>query len=144
MNYQKLYNYIFNQPNNENINFHEKVFITEVNSIPSKKTRNAPNESIPFRKENFLKSKFIQSFPIVIIGGVGYFELTETKNEIEEIFKVEYAEKRIAGNKQSQRYWIHWSSDKSKLLINTYQLSMCISDVLLQEIAHEIKLSGLI
>ena len=107
MNYQKLINYIFNDTGNNLINFHEKSFITEINSTPSKITANADTESIPFRKKHILTSDYFQSFPIVIISGVGYFEVSGQSNEIEQIFNVTFTEKRYADkDKKSQPYWI--------------------------------------
>ncbi|MFW5721224.1 MAG: hypothetical protein ACOCWW_02435 [Bacteroidota bacterium] len=143
-NYQKLCNHIFKITDNQDINFHEKIFITEVNSTPSPKTKNASRDSIPFRKEHFLSSEFIQSFPIVLICGVGYFHISDTSNEIEEIFKVKFSEKKIANDNEKQPYWLHWNPDKTKLLINTYQLSMNVSDALLQDVANIIKNSNLL
>ena len=139
--YQKLINFIFDTPNNKDINFHKKVFITEVNSTPSRKTVDADISSIDFRKDFILKSDFFQSFPIVIISGVGYFNISSNCNEIEKIFKVQYLEKKLAGGKKSQPYWVHSSkvNQPNKLLINTYQLSIGISDDLLKEIANLIK-----
>jgi len=144
MNYQKLYNYIFEIKNNNKINFHERTFITEVNSTPSKKTIDADTSSIKFRKEHLLSSNYIQNFPIVIVSGVGYFNVTKEENELEEIFGVKCYEKRFAGNKQSQPYWIHWNDDKTKLVINTYQLSISIADDLLREVAKIIRDSKLL
>jgi hypothetical protein len=143
-NYQKIYNLITGNDNNQQINFHEGVFITEVNSTPSKKTYNANTESIEYRKKCFLTSEFIGSFPIVIIGGVRYFEINDTKNEIEDIFNVKFEEQKFAAGNKKQPYWIHWNNDKTKLLINTYQLSMGISDALLKEIVDVIKESNLL
>jgi hypothetical protein len=142
MNYQKLINYINNTSQNTDISFHEHSFITEVNSTPSEKTTEAITDSIPFRKEHVLTSEFFQSFSIVIISGVGYFN---SKNkEIEEIFKVKFTEKKFADEvNKKQPYWIHWNEDK-KIVINTYQLSINISDVLLQKIAEEIHKSNLL
>ena len=131
--------------NNKEINFHKNSFITEVNSSSSEKTINAKTDSIPFRKEKILSSDFFQSFPIVIISGVGYFENIEGKNEIEEIFRVNFKEMKFANKeKESQPYWIHYSSDKSKIVINTHQLSIGISDILLEEVAKEIINSNLL
>ncbi|MFW5871836.1 MAG: hypothetical protein ACOCUT_01895 [bacterium] len=143
-NYQKFFNKVFDLKDNKNINFHEAVFITETNSTPSKKTRDAVKDSICFRKQNILSSKFIKNFPVIILAGVGYYEINDAKNEIEEIFDVKFQEKRLAGGKEKQPYWIHWNHDKTRLLINTYQLSMGISDDLLAEIAEEVKKSNLI
>ncbi len=139
--YQKLINYVFDTPNNSEIDFHKKVFITEVNSSPSRKTKDADISSINVRKDLILKSEFFQSFPVVIISGVGYFKITANSNQIEDTFKVMFKEMKLAGDKQSQPYWIHSNkfNHPSKLLINTYQLSIRITDILLQEIASVIK-----
>lgn len=143
MNYQKLINYILNNLHNSSIDFHEKSFITEVNSTPSKKTVEANIDSISFRKEHILSSDFFQSFPIVIISGVRYFEASEENNDIEKTFNVSFTEKKYANNeKQAQPFWIHRSKDK--IVINTYQLSIGISDILLSEIAKEIQNSNLL
>lgn len=140
MNYQKLINKIFNKPHNEIINFHEKAFITEVNSTPSKQTVYADVESISFRKKHILSSDFIQNFPIVIISGVGYFEASSQLNEVEHIFKVNFTEKKFADNEnKKQPYWVHRNVEKTKIVINTYQLSIGISDQLLDAIAMEIQ-----
>ncbi len=144
MNYQKLINYIYDTPKNNKINFHEQTFITEVNSTPNKKTSDADTTSIDFRKKNLLKSAFFRSFPIVIISGVGYFEVTNGKNEIEDIFQVKFFERKNASGNTKQPYWIHWNKNKTRLVINTYQLSIGVADILLKKVAEEIKNSDLL
>lgn len=143
MMYQKLYNLIYNTPDNNQINFHEKFFITEVNSTPSQKTAYANKDSISYRKAKIFESDFIKGFPIVIISGVGYFE-TQINNEIEKIFDVKFTAKCNPENQPKQPYWVHKSEDNQKILINTYQLSMNISNELLTVISEEIKKSGLL
>jgi len=148
--YQKLYNRIFDNRENQNIDFHEGVFITEVNPNPSPKTKDAEIDigKLKKRKEIFLSSDFINDFPVIIIAGVGYFNTNKNTpddlNEIEKTFNVKFHEKMLAGEKARQPYWIHWNEDKSRLLINTYQLSMLVTDVLFDEISDLIKTSGLI
>jgi hypothetical protein len=145
-NYQKLINKICNNLNNPKVDFHEYVFITEVNSTPSKKTKDADISSIPFRKENILSSAFFQSFPIVIISGVGYFNINKDFNEIEHIFNVKFKEKKFADKEKSkQPFWLHEqiNGTEQKLLINTYQLSSYISDKLLSKLSNQIKESCL-
>lgn len=139
LNYQKLYNLIFNKVGNQKIDFHEGIFITEVNSTPSPKTKDADISSIGFRKDILFRSSFFQSFPIIIIAGLGYFEISSTQNEIMDIFKLDSVEKRCALNKENQPYWIHFSANRKRLLINTRQLSMNVSDALLQEIAEVVR-----
>lgn len=148
MTYQKLYNCICNKEDNNKIDFHEGVFITEVNAEPSPKTSNAETSTVEFRKGSILSSQFIKDFPIVILAGVGYFDTIKHNpkdlNEIERIFDVRFMQKKVADEKESQPYWIHWNNDKTRLLINTYQLSMGIADKLLDAIAEEVKKSGLL
>lgn len=146
--YQKLYNRIYNKNDNHKIDFHEGIFITEVNANPSRKTASADTDTVEFRKQSILSSQFVKDFPIVILAGVGYFDTikqrTEDINEVEKIFGVRFQEQKLADGKDHQPYWIHWNHDKTRLLINTYQLSMGIADKLLDEIAEEIKKSGLL
>ena len=132
--YQKLHNAIFGT-SYERINFHKNFFITELNDNPEPKTKNASTKDIGERKDFIKNSDYFQSFPIVILAGLGYYEISETHNDIESMFDVKFLEKRQAENKDTQTYWIHWNKDKSKLVINTRQLSINISDQLLLEIA---------
>lgn len=150
LTYQKLYNRIFNKNENQTIDFHDGAFITEVNPNPSPKTKDAEIdiEKLQKRKEKFLASDFIKDFPVIIIAGVGYFDTKKNNpgdsNEIERIFKVKFHEQKFARKNPKQPYWIHWNEDKTRLLINTYQLSMLVADVLLDEISELIKNSGLV
>lgn len=145
MNYHKLIDKIYDNKANTTINFHEKSFITEVNSTPSKQTILANKGSISFRKKYILNSNFIKSFPVVIISGVGYFNILPEINEIEKIFNVRFSEKKFANNvKKSQPYWIHWNKNKTKIVINTNQLSIGVSDLLLDSIAFQIKNANLL
>lgn len=145
MNYQKIINYIFNDTENSLINFHEKSFITEINSTPSKRTASADTGSISFRKKHVLTSDYFQSFSIVIISGVGYFQTSEEYNEIEELFNVTFKEKKYADKeRKSQPYWVHWNKEKTKIVINTYQLSIGIAEILLSKISKEILNANLI
>lgn len=138
-NYQKLINSIFPKDGNQNIDFHEHVFITEVNSTPSLKTVDADTSSIKFRKETILSSSFFQSFPVVIISGFGYFEVNDNRNEIEEIFGVKYFRHELPDSKKTQEYFFHQSIDGQKILINTRQLGMNVSTNRIFQIAIEIK-----
>ena len=137
-NYQKILKFITEGTDNKFIDFHKNIFITEVNSSPSLKTADANRDSIKFRKEHLLSSDFFQNFPIVIISGIGYFNIIDGNNEIENIFDVEFKEQKFA-NFSSQPYWIHFNKDRTKIVINTHQLSIGISDKLLKDIANEIK-----
>lgn len=122
MNYQKLYNQIFQS--SAVINFHENIFITDLNSTPSPKTKNANIDSVENRKEFISYSKFFQNFPIIILDGVGYLKISKEQNEIENIFKVNYI--KNIGNER-EPIWVHINKETSRLLINTYQMSINVS-----------------
>lgn len=140
MNYQKLINNIHGLENNQVINFHKYAFITEVNSTPSKKTKDAKTDSIPFRKEHVLSSGFFNDFPIIIVAGVRYFRHGVGFNELGSIFKVHFElPEHFAGENKKQPYWIHWNDPRTKLLINTYQMSQGISTELLKKVAEVVK-----
>ena len=135
--YQKLNNYIFDKINNTEINFQEEFFITEMSTLPSKTTGKAIakkdfKEKMKLRKDTFFKSDFIQEFPIVILACSNYI----TGEEITDIFKVDFI-KELGDT--TQKYWIHYNSNKTKLVIHTRQLSANVSDKLLNDIANEVK-----
>lgn len=134
-NYQKIANQIFGD--SDTINFHENIFTTEANSAPSRKTENADTRSVGNRKDFIRNSEFFQDFQVVIIDGVGYFGITESLNEIEDIFDVTFL--KNIGTK-SQPIWIHKGNNSSKLLINTFQLGGHVSDDRLMKIGQFIKL----
>ncbi|MEZ4890060.1 MAG: hypothetical protein R2779_05730 [Crocinitomicaceae bacterium] len=134
-NYQKIANQVFGT--SETINFHENIFTTEANSSPSRKTENADTHSVVSRKGFISKSKFFQDFQVVIIDGVGYFEITDKNNEIEDIFGVKFI--KNIGIK-SQPIWIHKGVNSSKLVINTYQLGGQVTDERLKKIGHLVSL----
>jgi hypothetical protein len=136
--YQKLYNLLYENQENNTINFQENFFITEMSVLPSKTTKEAQKKSdfqikLKERKEIFLKSDFIQNFQIVILACGDYIN----GKELTDIFEVEFIEQK--GTKR-QHYWIHKNlSEKPKLVIHTRQLSANVSNELLIGIANEIK-----
>lgn len=135
--YQKLNNWVFDKKNNNEINFQEDFFITEMSVLPSKTTSKAQKisnfkDELKKRKESFLSSDFIQDFPIIILACGNYI----SAEEITKIFKVNFIEEK--GNVR-QKFWIHWNDEKTKLVIHTRQLSANVSNELLLGIASEIK-----
>ncbi len=141
-NYQKLYNLIYPENKIEGIiNFHEGVFITELNDSPSPKTRDANKDSLAKRKLFIKESQFFKSFKVVLIAGLGYFKIKVGENEIEDIFYVKFTDEKKIKDFPKQKYWVHQGISLPKLLINTRQLSMYVTNELLEEIAEEIKKS---
>jgi hypothetical protein len=135
--YQKLNNYIFDKKDNKKINFQEEFFITEMSILPAKTTGKAQRKvdfhtNLEKRKKTFLESNFIQDFPIVILACGNYI----VGDEITSIFKLNFIEEKGSG---TQKYWIHWNSDKTKVVIHTRQLSANVSDDLLLGISKEVK-----
>lgn len=133
--YQKLYNFIFGEQDKNILNFQEQFFITEMSVLPSKTTKEAQKKDefkikLKERKEIFLKTKFIQDFPIVILACGDYIN----GKELTDIFKVDFIEQK---GTERQHYWIH--RNKNKLVIHTRQLSANVSNDLLSGIANEIK-----
>lgn len=143
--YQKLYNRIRISTQNlpTEIDFHNDIFITELNANPSNysKDQNPENRknSINERSNIFFKSDFIQNFQIVIFATSHYTK--EHNIDICKLFNVDFQKTKHIDENPRQWYNLHTNKEggKSKLLIHTKQLSMNISDKLLEEIAKEIK-----
>ncbi|MCG8763544.1 hypothetical protein G1K46_12540 [Tenacibaculum finnmarkense] len=141
--YQKLHDKIFDlKPNNEigkyGHNFQKNFFITEMSEIPSKRSKIAQSkynfsEKLKERKENYLKSEFIQNFSVVILACSNYIK----GSEIEDIFNVKFKEQKGLGK---QLFWTHTNSKNTKLVIHTRQLSANVSNKLLEDIGNEIKI----
>jgi metal-responsive CopG/Arc/MetJ family transcriptional regulator len=111
-----------------------------LNDDPAKKTKDADTTSVPKRKEFIKNSHYFQGFRVIVLAGK-YYKISDTHNDIEDIFGVKFYEEKCAGNDENQKYWIHWDdiNNKTKLVINTKQLSVNVSDKLLEEIAAIIK-----
>lgn len=159
LNYQKLYNEIFDYSAKEAINFHEKIFITEFSTItaPSKRSiiedktlnedgktlKEQRQESIKKRAKIFKDYEFFQKFPIVIVatGGAPYVDNNNVK--LWKIFNVDYKEvesrkiKEENGKAGKVYYNIHRNKigQSPKLVIHTWQFGACISNVFLETIA---------
>ena len=144
-NYQKLHDNIFNKGvKSEGINFHDHVFITELNDNPSpfsylqdKLKRQA---SVNAKCKFFKESAFFQSFPVVILACSHYPR--ELGIDIISLFDVEFkGGTDHADNDTRQWYNVHYNKqgNSPKLVIHTRQLSMNIKDALLKEIAVVVK-----
>lgn len=147
--YQKLYNLIIDEaPDKEyKINFIENVFTTELNNLPFKNTKGA-KENIMFkeellkRKEIFLNTPFIKSFPIVVIAALDaeYIKNVDDTREIDNIFDVVFEREEPCENSKD-KYWVHKSKIESfpKLLIHTRQFTNGATNDLINKIGKEIR-----
>lgn len=150
--YQKLIDYIKPHTRKEGMDFQKFAFITEYNENPSKisalQNKEVRLASIKKRDEFFRSTPFFQQFPIVIVAagdyggdkfGVhlvdtfkvewkGLFEVRE-----EGVFQIEPETKAYKG----QWFSLHYSPNK--LVIHTRQLSMDVSNSLLENIAAKVR-----
>jgi hypothetical protein len=145
--YQKLHDFIFEgsiNPNPEReYNFLKNIFITEMGSIPSKRTKEA-QQNPDFKKEldkrkTFFQSEYINQFPVIVLACGNYIGYYDNINQIEDTFGVTFDKKYPTTNSNAQSFWIHFNKDKPKLVIHTRQLSGSVSDELLEGIASHIK-----
>jgi hypothetical protein len=144
--YQLLHDKLFSSEL-KSYDFYNKIFITELNSNPSKysndqnKENDERKKSINERVNNFFKSDFIQNFPIIIVA-TGHYTRDYNVN-LCKLFNIDFKSptKEIKGEKIVQWYNVHQNkpTQKPKLLIHTKQLSMVVLDELLEQIANEIK-----
>lgn len=139
VNYQKLYDLIYNNGRkSDTITFHKNFFITELNQIPSAYSTlqidSLRKESIQKRKELF-RMDFFQRCPVIIVAAGHYPK--KYGFDMEDLFGVEW--KAPTRGIKNQFYNLHYKPDNSGLVIHTRQLSMNVSNKLLEEIAEHIK-----
>lgn len=143
-NYQQLYNNIFlDKQENKYATFLKEIFTTEMSNLPSKTTHKAKKNlffkgEMQRRKEQFFKTDFIQSFPVIVLACSDYITNNHKSREIDNIFGVKF-------NGESKEYstgnWFynHYNEDGSKLVIHTRQLSGSVNNDLLFDIGEKIR-----
>lgn len=138
LKYQKFYQLLTERGKSDKINFQQDFFMTELNdfatkySYAEKELSKIRAQSIEMRKELF-KKEFFKTFPITIINA-GHYPV-EHGFDIENIFDVKFTGKtKTVGNLW---YNVHYSADKKRILIHTRQLSMAVTDELLENMAKE-------
>ena len=141
-NYQKLIDKIraidSNHPDrtkNDEIDFLKYCFITEFSGICSLYSKKSPEatESIKNRTTNLLNHLFFKSFPIIIIACGHYVRQYKDIIDLQKLFEVKWDERTI----EVENNWYNLHKGNNKILIHTNQLSMNISNQLLDEIAKE-------
>ncbi len=140
--YQKLHDYIhpeYKHTAPTGVNFTERIFATEMSDVRCKNTGTAQKnpmfeERLRIRKENFFKTDFIQSFPVVVLACSDYI----SKEEICCIFGVEDScKKEVISSKSS--FQIYYNPEHTKMVVHTRQLSGSLPDRLLKEIGGKIR-----
>lgn len=160
-NYQKLIDEIYKEKtfhcNNENIlDFERFAYTTELSSQPQRKSNyNLAKGMILKRLEFFKNSRFIQSFPVIILACGPYINNKGEGNErqIDITYGVEYDGDEIGRYSKENRKeystgnWFCTHHNKvdtkyfkagEKLVIHTRQLSGAINKELFRDIANKI------
>lgn len=151
--YQKLIDRVFDFSDNKPlIDFEKYAYTTEMNNWASKrkminsKNRKNFNAILLERRELFKNSNFIQDFPVVILACGNYINNNGTDikdRQIDYTFHVKYDTNglRIIPSPKGMpyKYRTHHSLDGKRLVIHTRQLSGCIPNSFLNDIAKTIK-----
>jgi hypothetical protein len=151
--YQKLVDMVFDYSENKPfIDFEKYTYTTEMNNWASKhqmihsKNKKFFNYPLLERRRLFKESSFIQDFPVVILACGNYIinkGVDRIDRQIDYTFHVKFdvdGEHTILSPKGKQyKYWTHHSSDEKRLVIHTRQLSGCIPNSYLSDIANTIK-----
>lgn len=130
-NYQELLDEIYCRKSEfiDKWDFEKYAFTTELSSISRKNSNYTEAEpSIKDRLRFFEASKFIKSFPVVILACGGYIKNNDKVREIDDTFHVEFDGEHNGRHKSEQgKLWFtthHSKSDARKLVIHTWQFSL--------------------
>lgn len=126
-NYQELIDEIYNRnsDDSEKWDFEKYAFTSELSSIPRKQSNySEAKSSIQDRLRFFEKSKFIQSFPVVILACGSYIRNNDNVREIDDTFHVTFL--RRYDNKKGIWFCTHYDDINAprKLVIHTRQFSL--------------------
>jgi len=147
--YQKLYESIllnlnieFDKIDKYEISFIENVFTTELSNLHAPNTKDAKKQErfgqeLKLRKIEFIKSKFIEEFQIVIIFASDNKYIETYPGEICELFNVKFI--KLHNPNAKDKIWIHTENEagkKPKLLIHTRQLTNRITTELIPNISE--------
>ena len=141
-NYQELLDEIYCRKSEyvDKWDFEKFAFTTELSSTSRKQSNY--REAKPFIQDRlrcFEKSKFIKSFPVVILACGGYIKNDDKVREIDNTFHVEFC-KEYGSKESKNRFWTHIDKkDPRKLVIHTRQFSNGISKDLIKEMASVIR-----
>lgn len=139
-NYQKIIDALFyNAIQSENINFHEHVFISELNQETGKYSHLVPKdkrEKSIANRTSLLETSFFRDFPITIVA-VGHY-VRDFNIDLEVIFGMNYDNEKskiYSEGLKNEYINIHFDSieEPTKLLIHTNQLST-VSNELIKKI----------
>jgi len=140
--YQKLVDNVLEKETEKfKVDFLKNAFATEINDSPNLNTINADKSSLSERKELFKNSIFINNFPVVILACSDYIKNNQDIREIDEIFGVTYDGDDSGRYVYSTGNWFftHHNKKRTKLVIHTRQLSMNVSNKMLENMGKVIR-----
>lgn len=123
--YEKILKNIYPDMTTENNNFFSYAFLTEVNFQPSKysKIKAFKNQE----RIDFLKEEYFKSFDVILLACGKYLN----NSQIEEIFNV----KLLDRSKSEKHELLNVFKNENRILLNTRQLSMAVSNEYLKNIS---------
>ncbi len=138
--YQKLTDHLFfGGEKSELVNFHEHVFLTKLNQMPSAFYYDLlPKErksSVRKRLKMFMNNTFFRQFRVVVMATGQYPDGMTAL--VEEAFQVGWEQEEIAAGRDSLT--ICYNSDLNQYFIHTRQFGMNSSDELVKQIVKQIK-----
>lgn len=150
-NYQRLYECIKNSgsynPHPEKIDFEEYIFTTEMSGMVS--TRNVAARKLPghaeqlqWRKDYFFTDEFFKSFPVIVLACGNYLRNDGYKDkwEINRIFDVSFDDDGgLHEFLPCNNFYCHHSSDGTRLVIHTRNLSSGVNGKMLVEMGRVIR-----
>ena len=150
-NYQRLFECVKDghyNPHPEKIDFEEYIFTSEMSGMVSTTTniaRKLPGfvEQLQWRKDNFFTDEFFKSFPVVVLACGDYLRNDGHKGlwEINRIFDVTFdKDNGLHEFLPCSNFYCHHSSDGSRLVIHTRNLSSGVNGKMLIEmdrVIHE-------
>lgn len=115
--------------------FFHNFFITEANITPSKYSPGRGKIDFKSRLEFFENNRFYQNFEVIIVAAGGYLHV----QQIEELFGVKKNDDQSTPN---NKFITFRDEGATKLVISTRQLSMAVSQELMDKIANEVNSIG--
>ena len=141
--YQALCDYIYPEKKRnrkEIYDFEEMVFCTEMNGSWSEKTKDAPRDTLETRKNIFFRDPYFDRFNVIVLACGNYIKNSSnepTEREIDNIFHVTFGKEYYYS--LNNKFWTHYNSEKTRLVIHTRNLSNGVSNKMLDEMGQLIR-----
>lgn len=148
-NHQRLFESIrygkYN-PHPEHIDFETHIFTTEMSGLANRQNAEARKmvghaEQLQWRKDNFFTDEFFKSFNVIVLACGNYLRNDGYNGdwEINRIFDVNYDANGKHHYSESNDFYCHHSTDGSRLVIHTRNLSSGVSKQMLLDMGKVIR-----